>query len=127
MINPIRRAAVGAAICLVSVSLVSCSAKLNAEEEKFLEWVKTSQAVYPGSPMAEAHPHLLTKHLSWTWPDDQTLLSQGNALCDKRRENSRWDVTTSTSLTFLRDYDRYQKIQLWDAAAHTLCPDFGIP
>jgi hypothetical protein len=115
----------------VSVSLVSCSgtSKPTAEEQRFIERVKSSRAAQPGSPMAEAYPDSLTEHLSWSWPDDKTLVSQGYEMCAISKEYpSLMPFNQSAELPFLTSLTSYTSTQasaLWYAAANTLCPEQG--
>jgi hypothetical protein len=129
-----RRGLLAAAgvVAVVAIGAGSCQQYNNSEfkpsdtEADFLARVKSARVAYPGSPMAEAHPDTLGEHLSWTWPDDETLVSQGNALCTvSKKYPSLMPFNQSADLPFLTNYSVSQASELWYAAANTLCPEQG--
>lgn len=124
--------AVIAAVAVLGIAEVvqnnsSGGSKLTVAEKNFIARVKAARAAQPGSPMAEAHPETLNEHLSWRWPDDETLVSEGRALCAEQRKRPYLIATNQTDdLPFLTYYRVSQRDALWYSAAETLCPDLGV-
>lgn len=118
----------GIASAIASVSLASCASgtALSSTEQAFIERVKSERAAMPGSVYAQEYPEAVTEHLSWKWPDNQTLVDQGNAICEQQRKYPGLLAINSTSLEFLNYYSINQKSALASAAYGTFCPEFGV-
>ena len=82
---------------------------------------------------AEAHPESETEYLSWSWPDDQTLVGQANAICaamedfyGANQETVIIFANSSFAPDFLADYPSNQADHLETRSTKWLCNEYSI-
>lgn len=124
-------AAVVAVVAVLVVAVPWGSPERVVAETQFLDEVRNSTAANPGSIPAEEDPVVLTEHLSWQWPEDEVLISQGQQLCEASGQPWVKAVPINSPagvgrLPFLGSYSEHQIDALISAATTNLCPEHDV-